>query len=186
METITEKKEAGQEVYSARYKYGYNWSEYQNLSKHLMQKMADNKEMNKKIIDIGCGIGWYTDILYFNISRDITGIDFSKLAILFHARRMYPSVEFIIGDIYTHDYTGYQVAVLTEVLEHINNDLALLDRLPKGCRIYATVPFEKERYDPTHVREYSISSTMERYRDVMEIQACEKFEQYIYIIGTIK
>lgn len=190
METITtkkpEKKEYDSTIYNLRYKYGYNWGCYQNLSAKLIQIMTENKENGKKFIDIGCGVGWFTDMLYFNVSRDIKGIDFSKLAILFHARRLYPSVGFEIADIYEYDYTGYEVAVLTEVLEHIDKDIDLLKKLPQGCIVYATVPFEAERRDITHVREYSIDSIMKRYGDIMEFKLCEKFEQYIIIRGIIK
>ena len=182
----TEIKEYGKDIYSIRYKYGYNWSCYQNLAVKLIQDMIKNKENDKKIIDIGCGIGWYTDMLYFNISRDIKGVDFSDIAILFHARRMYPAIDFDIADIYDYNYDGTEVAVLTEVLEHVEKDIELLSKLPKGCKVYATVPFEKERQDITHVREYSIDSTMKRYGDIMEFKTCEKFEQYIIICGVIK
>ena len=186
-QTVTnEAKEFNQDIYSIRYKYGYNWSCYHNLSKHILKMMVDNKENGKKIIDIGCGIGWFTDMTYFNISRDIKGIDFSNLAILFHARRMYPAIEFEIADIYKYDYTGNQVAVLMEVLEHIDNDVELISNIPVGCAVYATVPFEKERQDVTHVREFSIKGTMERYKDILDITTCEKFEQYIVIRGIRK
>jgi len=179
-------KEFDSTIYSIRYKYGYNWSCYQNLATKLIQIMAENKEHHKKFIDIGSGVGWFSDMTYFNISRNIKGIDFSKHAILFHARRMYPAIDFEIADMYTYDYKDYEVAILTEVLEHSERDLELLGKLPKGCIVYATVPFGKERMDITHVREYDINSTMERYRKVMEFTTCEKFEQYIIIRGVIK
>lgn len=179
-------KEFGADIYSLRYKYGYNWGCYQNLAIHLIKMMVENKEMNKKFIDIGCGVGWFSDMLYFNVSRDIKGIDFSKLAILFHARRLYPAIEFEIVDIYDYDYAGCEVAIITEVLEHIDGDIELLDKLPKGCTVYATVPFEKERQDVTHVREYSIDSVTKKYGRLMKFKTVEKFEQYIVICGVIK
>jgi 2-polyprenyl-3-methyl-5-hydroxy-6-metoxy-1,4-benzoquinol methylase len=180
------RKEFGSQIYNVRYKYGYNWGCYQKLALHLIQMMEKNVEKDKKVIDIGCGVGWFTDMCYFNISRDIKGIDFSKLAILFHANRMYPAIDFEIADIYEYDYTGCEVAILMEVLEHIDKDIELISRLPSGCIVYATVPFEKERMDMTHVREYSINSTMERYGELLDFKTCEKFEQYIVIRGIRK
>ena len=158
-----EKQAFNQDIYNIRYKYGYNWSCYSELANHIIRVMSENKEHGKKTIDVGCGIGWFTDMYYFNISRDVKGIDFSTLAILFHARRMYPAIEFEIADIFKYDYTGYELAILMEVLEHIDDDVGLIEKLPKGCTVYATVPFEKERMDITHVREYSINSVTERY-----------------------
>jgi SAM-dependent methyltransferase len=184
METIT--KEFDSTIYNIRYKYGYNWGCYHNLAKHLIQKMADNKENGKKFIDIGCGVGWFSDMVYFNISKDMTGVDFSALAIQFHAKRMYPAIKFDIADIYDYKYDGYEVAILTEVLEHIDKDIELLSKIPVGCTVYATVPFEKERQDITHVREYSIDSVTKRYGDILEFKTCEKFEQYIVIVGVRK
>lgn len=184
METAT--KEFDCNIYDIRYKYGYNWGCYRNLAVHMIKRMEENKEHGKKIIDIGCGVGWFTDMMYFNISRDIRGVDFSDLGIKFHARRMYPAIQFDIENIYTYDYDGYQMAVFMEVLEHVDNDVELIDKLPTGCVVYATVPFEKDRQDMTHVREYSINSTLERYKDVLEFSICEKFEQFIIIRGVRK
>ena len=74
-------------------------------------------------------------MVYFNVSRNISGVDFSDLAIDFHAKRMYPSIEFVKGDIYEYDYTGCEVAILTEVLEHVEKDIELLKRIPVGCAV---------------------------------------------------
>lgn len=179
-------KEFNADIYGLRYKYGYNWGCYQNLAIHLIKMMVENKENDKKIIDIGCGVGWFTDMTYFNVSRNISGVDFSKIAIWFHARRLYPAIKFHIANIYDHDYTGCEVAILTEVLEHVDKDLDLLEKLPKGCTVYATIPFEKERQDITHVREYSIDSVTKRYGRVLEFKTVEKFEQYIVVCGVKK
>jgi 2-polyprenyl-3-methyl-5-hydroxy-6-metoxy-1,4-benzoquinol methylase len=185
-ETISKSKEYDSAIYNIRYKYGYNWSCYQNLSAKLVRMMIDNGEKDKKTIDIGCGVGWFTDMYYFNVSRDVKGIDFSELGIRFHAERMYPAIEFEIANIYDYDYTGNEVAIMMEVLEHVDNDKELISKLPEGCMLYATVPFEKDRQDITHVREYSIDETMKRYGDLLEFKACEKFENYIIIVGKRK
>lgn len=173
-------------IYNIRYKYGYNWACYQNLAFHLIKLMSENNEHNKNTIDVGCGVGWFTDMVYFNISRKIKGVDFSKLGIQFHAKRMYPAIDFDIANIYDYDYSGYDMAIMMEVLEHIEKDKELIAKLPQGCVLYATVPFEKDRQDMTHVREYSINSIMERYGDLLEVTTCEKFEQYIVIRGVRK
>ena len=181
-----ETKEFDQAIYNERYKYGYDWNDYNNLAVKVIQMCNETGAKGKPTIDIGCGVGWFTDMYYFNVSRDITGIDFSEKAILCHARRMYPSITFGIENIYEYDYNKYQVALLTEVLEHVEKDIELLSRLPQGCKVYATIPFESERRDITHVREYTLKGTHDRYGSVLDIERCEKFEQYIIIYGIRK
>jgi 2-polyprenyl-3-methyl-5-hydroxy-6-metoxy-1,4-benzoquinol methylase len=181
-----ETKEYNNTIYDIRYKYGYNWACYQNLAVHMIDMMEKNNEYGKKTIDIGCGVGWFTDMMYFNVSRNIKGIDFSELAIKFHAIRSYPSIDFETANIYDYNYEGYEMAVLMEVLEHVDNDIGLISSLPQGCVLYATVPFEDKRRDMTHVREYSINSVMERYGELLELKTCEKFEDFIIIRGIRK
>lgn len=187
MQTITTtKKEFGPDIYDMRYKYGYNWGCYITLGSNLITMAIEKGYKDKKTIDIGCGVGWFTDMYYMNVSRDIKGIDFSGKALDFHAKRMFPCIEFSEINIYNFDYTGYEVAIFMEVLEHIAEDKSLFSKLQKGCAVFCTVPFEKERQDITHVREYTISDVYKRYEDLLDIRECKKVDQYILFYGVKK
>lgn len=181
-----EEGEAGREVYNSRYKYGYNWGCYTQLGNRLLEVMRMVGCADKKIIDIGCGVGWFTNEIYFNVSRNVRGIDFSDKAIDHYARLAYPSIEFYVADIYECDYSGYEVAVLTEVLEHLDRDKELLARLPKGCKVFATVPLDHMREDPTHRRIYQMDTIKERYGDILDVQLVSQQGQFIMFWGLRK
>ena len=178
--------EAGKGVYNSRYKYGYKWDVYAPLGNRVMEVMKMVGCDGKKIIDIGCGVGWFTNDIYYNVSRDVKGIDFAEKAIDHYARLAYPSIEFEVADVYKYDYTGFEVAVVTEVLEHLQGDLDLLKRLPKGCKVFATVPNDHEREDFTHVRYYTEDSIRERYGDILDLKLVSIQGQSILFWGEIK
>lgn len=179
-------KEQPANFYSARYFYGYDWNCYRTLAVKMIEIMKMTGCKDKKTLDVGTGIGWFADFYYFNVSRNVKGIDFSKRAIWFHAKKLYPAIEFECADIYNYDYTGYKVLMMMEVLEHIEKDIELITKFPQGSQIYATVPFEKERMDVSHVREYTLESAQKRYEKLIDIKMCIKFEQFIILWGVKK
>jgi predicted site-specific integrase-resolvase len=89
-----------------------------------------------------------------------------------------------VANIYEYDYSGYDVAVLMEVLEHLDGDLDLLARIKSGTLVYATVPYADQRADITHVREYTEAYARERYSKVLDVKSVERFEQFIVIYGV--
>ena len=74
------------------------------------------------VLDIGCGTGFYTDILQRQEVKDYTGIDitnhyFEKL------RERFPDYKFIKKDFTSEKHEGeYDLIIMIEVLEHIVND----------------------------------------------------------------
>ncbi len=91
------------------------------------------------------------------------GFDFSEKAVEL-ARERLPQYVVEVADARTTDlYTSgrYNVVVTTEVLEHITEDLEVLERVPSGTRILATVPdFPYE----SHVRWFdTVEQVRERY-----------------------
>jgi len=188
-ETITTEipinTEKGFGFYNDRYKFGYEWSAYAKLAEEMISYMQVLGLKNQKILDIGCGVGWFTDYLFFNISKNIKGIDFSDKAIGFHAKRLYPSIKFEVADLYTYDYIGYDIFVAMEVMEHID-DLRLVKLLPKGTKIFFTVPYKKERMDIAHLREYSHDSIKERFKKHIDLKCNIQIGQFILCWGVIK
>ena len=99
----------------------------------------------KKIIDVGCGEGFMTQIACDNTQAEITGIDFSKDAIEI-ARKMVPSASFETGDIYDLPYAdqSFDLVLCNEVLEHLEHPkpaLKELHRISKN-RLIFSVPHE--------------------------------------------
>jgi len=80
------------------------------------------------IIDVGCGAGWMCE----NLVRfgHVTGTDLSD-EVLKRAAMRVPSAKFISGDFMAMDFEpmSYDVAVSLEVLSHVNNQAAYLNKI---------------------------------------------------------
>ncbi len=101
------------------------------------------REAPSRILEIGCGAGQLAHALHdAGVVGDYCGFDFSSARVA-HARRINPGLRFEIADAFSTDlYTqfSYDAVVCTEFLEHVENDLDVLQRLPAGVRVIATVP----------------------------------------------
>jgi tetratricopeptide (TPR) repeat protein len=125
---------------------------------------------NPKIIDIGCGPGQFANMLFDNGIIDYKGIDFSHEAIAMARER---------NKMFAHAFTkdnaltskifsnNYNMVLLLEVLEHIENDLAVLDKIKKNSTIIFSVPnFDSE----SHVRWFGTQDNIiTRYGTIVEI-----------------
>jgi SAM-dependent methyltransferase len=118
----------------------------------------------RRVLDIGCGTGQLAAYLRDQGIDSYVGIDFSPKAIEY-ARRSAPHARFVVGDARTSDiYTeDHDVLICTEVLEHIADDLAVVERFRPRTRCIFSVP----SFDSAgHVRFFSdTSEVVERYGD---------------------
>jgi len=81
-----------------------------------------------RILDLGCGPGWYTDQLaQFG---DVTGIDLSESAINM-ARQRFPNINFIAANLYEYSLgrQEFDIVVCQEVIDHVENTAALVQRV---------------------------------------------------------
>lgn len=109
-----------------------------------------------RIVDLGCGCGHLAEVLHVQRARFETyqGLDFSPLAIAVARARLSLAdpgrFAFAVADVTDLElWPDADAFVLTEVLEHVRDDLGLLARLPADKHVYATVPkFD----DDGHVR----------------------------------
>jgi SAM-dependent methyltransferase len=115
------------------------------------------------LLDIGCGPGQLACFLGDRGLRRYVGLDFSPECIRM-ARSACPSVEFICADVLSCDVLenlDYEVVVATEFLEHVQDDLAVIDRIRPGTKVYGTVPNFPA---PAHVRHFnSVEEVGARY-----------------------
>jgi SAM-dependent methyltransferase len=94
------------------------------------------------LLDIGCGPGQFAAFLHDRGLGSYVGMDFSNECVRM-ARLACPGFKFVCEDALTSelfDSLEYDVVVATEFLEHIKDDLALMDRIRPGTRVYASVP----------------------------------------------
>ncbi len=130
-----------------------------------------NVSPTDKILDIGCGNGACTNAVAKKVVKAV-GIDISKKNIELAKKRFSnTNLEYIIGDATTYDFKeSFDVIMLSNVLEHIENRIEFLEKIKKlAPKILIRVPlltrdwlaiYKKEKgweykLDKTHFIEYS-------------------------------
>lgn len=93
-----------------------------------------------KIIDLGCGVGYYTAGLCK--TRSVKGYDISENAIAL-AKHLYPGPEYTQCDITTMELDNPDAVILIDVLEHLENDEHLLTECQKAKKVVIITDFSK-------------------------------------------
>lgn len=108
------------------------------------------------VLDVGCGPGQFAEFLRSQLSIRYHGLDFSKVAISKARDRMVTDATFEVFDV-TKDVlpavTPNTALVCTEVLEHVVDDLAVIEALPQGYPCCCSVP---SFYTFSHVRHFTL------------------------------
>lgn len=141
----------------------YTRSRYYFLWSVIIDRM---KTANcKSLLDVGCGPGQFACNARDQGIPAYLGLDFSPKRIE-QARQICPEFDFRVEDVFettlfqTHNYDSI---IMTEFLEHIENDHQVVDQIRSGTHILATVPnFDYE----SHVRFFHNELEVEqRYRN---------------------
>ena len=116
------------------------------------------------IMDLGCGVGYLSQILREKGYENYTGLDFSKHMIE-HSKRRSPKYDYILLNLYDEKLKeiikNHRLFIMIETLEHLYKDLEVLDKIPKGSVIIGSVPNSKST---GHVRIFNnISEVVRRY-----------------------
>lgn len=96
----------------------------------------------RSVLDIGCGPGQFAALLRDKGLRRYCGLDFSEQCIQI-ARSVCPEFEFVTANAVETDLFetfDYEAVVCTEFLEHLEEDIRILQRIRAGARVYGTVP----------------------------------------------
>lgn len=94
-----------------------------------------NPQKGERIVDLGCGTGYYLFLLSnLGIKFNLTGFDYDKRVIK-EAEDLLSDKEirFKIGDLHKIPFKNYEFdkAVMSEVLEHVENDKKVLQEIYK-------------------------------------------------------
>jgi SAM-dependent methyltransferase len=147
---------------------------------------------SRRVLEIGCGPGQLAAYLLDQGVEEFVGLDFSPRAIDM-ARRNAPAGRFLVGDarssgIYTE--SEYDLIICTEVLEHIEDDLAVVSKFRPGVRCLCSVPnFPYE----SHVRFFQDDNEVRaRYGsffhslDVMTFPSPRAREDHFYLLDGVR
>ncbi|MCK4818128.1 methyltransferase domain-containing protein, partial [bacterium] len=147
---------------------------------------------NPKIIEVGCGPGQLANMFFDNEICDYRGIDFSAVAIEMakENNKMHPDV-FMVDNAYNSEIfsSDYNTVVLLEVLEHIDNDLLVLNKIRKNAHVIFSVP---NYYSYSHMRWFdSKDEILERYGNIVDIESIfetnfRPTQNKIYLVKGIK
>jgi protein-L-isoaspartate O-methyltransferase len=114
--------------------------------------------LGQRILEVGCGIGTYTAELAVG-ARKIVAMDMERAFVDEATRRLrqHPNVQLICGDATaanpsTPSDEAFDTVILLDVLEHIEDDVALLarlgSRLGPGGHLILKVPAMPSLYSP--------------------------------------
>ncbi|MBX9452109.1 MAG: class I SAM-dependent methyltransferase [Mesorhizobium sp.] len=128
------------------------------------------EERSQLVVDVGCGTGRLAEALRLQGYENYIGFDFAPARIA-EARRYLPSHDFRVLDAFSDEAASLtasaDVVAITEMLEHIEDDLKLLAVIPAGRTIVFSVP---NFGGPTHVRKFkSVDEVLARYSGLIEI-----------------
>lgn len=121
------------------------------------------------VVELGCGTGRLAGMLIR--SHPYIGLDFAE-RLLEEARAYAPEGDFRLADLRTDPIPPAPTYVATEVLEHLDDDLALLRRLPLFATVILSAPsFASE----SHVRWFADQGDARRRYDRLLLFDHEEF-----------
>ena len=132
------------EYYNQVYIDSVEYKKHPSESKYLKiwNRIVELINSDEWIFEIGCGPGQLAKLLIDNGKNYSYGWDYSEVAIDM-ARKNNPEHgdKFVVQDVYTlPKFDPDDTVICTEVLEHLDDDLFVLDLLSKGTRFLFSVP----------------------------------------------
>jgi len=140
------------------------------------------------LLDMGCGTGYGLDFIRrHRKDLKLTGYDLSKVAIKL-AKDIYENIVFDIFDLYQDTiYKFFDVILLLETLEHLEDPKAIINKLLCSCQsLIISVPYKK--YLKNEKAHLYTDFTRESFEDfeilsskVIGISKKRKSKRYLYI-----
>lgn len=116
----------------------------------LYQAAAALLAGSRTVVELGCGTGRFAPFA-IDLGCEYQGLDFAP-ALVDEARRYEPRGTFSVADLRSDPIPPADVYVALEVLEHLDDDMAVLKRLPAKARVIMSVP---SFHSASHVRHFA-------------------------------
>jgi trans-aconitate methyltransferase len=125
------------------------------------------------LYDLGCGTGRFARLYDEVIGGDYLGVDFAD-ALIAEAEAYNPDMAFLCANILECGelLQDADTVVISEVLEHIDDDMAVLGLIPSGTKIVLSLPnFDSE----SHVRVFSnYGDVKARYQHLIQFEDAKR------------
>ena len=168
-------------VYETDHKYVGKYTQLPHFPIFQIALSYIKELRNPYILELGCGTGQFAQYLWEHWIREYTGVDFSTKAIEV-ACSLSPQV-FEVGDCASYNPQPYfDTFVTMEMLEHIEKDLEVIEKIPSRKTIIFSVP----RFDDkAHVRHFtSKEQVQERYGKLIKIDDLMKYQNWYIAKGV--
>ncbi len=153
-------------------KYNCHYSE--TVYYKMWEKVISYIGYSDVILEIGCGTGQFAQMLIGICGKYVAyyGIDFSEVAIEKSIERC--GKYFRLHDARKPLPADYNTVICLETLEHIDNDILVLENIKSGTKFIGSVPILN---DPAHVRVFKTpESITERYGKLIDIEEIIEFD----------
>ncbi|WP_449539528.1 class I SAM-dependent methyltransferase [Ferdinandcohnia sp. Marseille-Q9671] len=169
------KEEKDKDFYDDVYKKGGMYAKHYQASPYfeIWKKSIDIiKEIESPdILEIGCGVGQFANMLFDQGFKEYKGFDYSDEAIkLAQQTNPYEHKKFHVDNAYNSKIfqEDYNTIIIYEVLEHLKEDILVLNKIKKGVNVLFSVP----NFDSaSHVRYFQDKNDItQRYSEVIDIK----------------
>ena len=154
--------------YEGIYQLPYDRSHYYPLFKAVLGELK--RRGVKQVLEVGCGVGSFAEMLLERSDIDYHGFDFSEIAVNQARESSGRTDAFSVLDATdTASYTrAHDAIVCTEVLEHIPQDLETVASWASGNQFVCSVPnFDASNHERFFSNESEVRS---RYGDSLDIE----------------
>jgi 2-polyprenyl-3-methyl-5-hydroxy-6-metoxy-1,4-benzoquinol methylase len=189
--------EKNKDYYNEIYLSGGSGKEYLKEPKDciyypIWNRIIFSLDSREKIFELGCGVGQLAKLLINNKRNYVRGVDFSDIAIQkAKENNREQQDKFLVANLYdeeTYDL-DYDTIIACEVLEHIEFDLEIINKIKKNTMVYFSVPNFNSQ---SHVRFFTkIEDIIHRYNKTIQINNPPTYfninkNNSIYLFGGIK
>lgn len=186
---ITTSAEYYDEIYKTSAEYQKRLAS-QSMYFHIWRKIPPMLKKTERLVEIGCGVGLTAKLLLDNRYRYIQGIDFSGEAIQRAKKNnVRDAHRFAIRDIrnMTCIDENADTVLCLETLEHLTDDLYVINILPKGIKFIFSVP---DFMCESHIRCFKNEEEIKQRYNNLEFLSISKNKitanQHIYLVEARK
>ena len=177
-------------IFSSKGKWTTHYTQCSQYT--LWVELVKHINIGETILELACGTGRLARMIHdLKPPKNYVGIDFSSWGIKY-ATVLTPEAFFICGDILKSDIIEnhtYDTVIATEFLEHIHDDVIVLNRLdkvPRRIKVLFTVPAGQSMSIKDHVRDFKTEQhVINRYGQIIKNIKIKHIKPRFLITGHI-